>query len=110
MSELTQKMREGIADCRELVDMETALAYNREWAGSLEPCSLCSEQIRPEVEFFADAELNPDTGYWGILCPSCISCSGNKIVWGTGQLYQYLPDRQAWLTVAGFPPRHMWEE
>lgn len=110
MAELSDKMRQGIEDCRELVDMETALAYNREWAGSFEPCSLCGQAICPEVEFFADAELYPDDGYWGIMCPWCISYGGNEMEWGKGQLYQYQPDRRAWLMVAGFPPRHLWAD
>jgi hypothetical protein len=110
VDELSRKMREGIADCHELIDANTAAAYNREWAGLLECCAVCEEQLREKLEFFADAEIYPDEGNWGLLCPWCLTDGANQMVWGKGQLYQYRPDRQAWVMVAGFPPRHLWEQ
>jgi hypothetical protein len=102
------RMRLAQQECREMVQADVAAEYCREWAGGLEDCALCGEQLLPELGFFADTETYPDERVWGLLCPVCLTYGGNKMEWGKGQLYQYRADLDGWLMVAGFPPRHLW--
>ena len=105
-----ERLKEAIFECREMALPDTAREYSSEWLGSLEDCGYCGEKLTPELEFFADSEINPGDGIWGLLCPVCLTYGGNEMIWGKGQLYQYQTKSNSWVLVAGFMPKRLRDE
>jgi hypothetical protein len=87
-----------------LADEAEGLRRNLNWLVRGNKCEVCGGDLNSS-EFMVDGQVRGGPITFSCMCPDCFIDKGDKVAWGSGQLYRRLPDG-AWMMVGGFPPEN----
>jgi hypothetical protein len=71
------------------------------WFGDVDECDVCKRDMSG-ARFMIDSAVGPRGRLGCCMCAICFEAAGNRIAWGSGQLYER--DERGWRLVGGARP------